>query len=106
MIYVITLWINRAGGAVYTGHNSIWYYVEDVIASVYMGLAFVGIGTYIAPKHNRIVLIILLCLVCMMSGASIFANIMNGFQLMPLISAICTIVGGGSFTYYYFVNEE
>lgn len=105
LVYIICVFGNKITYSIFQTHATIWNYGVLFFAHLIMGGAFMMIGVSVAPLYKCIVAIILFCLVCISSGMTIFANIINGFEWSNLVCTICTI-GGASYCLYLYSKEN
>lgn len=85
--------------------DNLWNKIIELVAQFIMGCAFVGIGSYMVPKWNKIVAIILFAIMCIIAGGAFIGNLAQGFSWLHLIGEICTVAGAG-YVLYYFINNE
>ena len=103
LAYIIFSWMNHTI-PVFNADN-LWNKIIDLVAQFIMGAAFVGIGTSIVPKGNKIVAIILCSIMCLICGVAFAGNILGNFSWMHLLGELCTIAGAVC-VLCYFVKEE
>lgn len=103
LAFIIFYWMNHTI-PVFNADN-LWNKITELVAQIIMGGVFVGIGTYMVPKGNKIVAIILFAITCIIAGISFIANIAQGFKWMPLLGGVCAVIGAG-YVLYHFINNE
>lgn len=106
LVYILVVWTTRNSDYSITDigkmYDSIWEYIFHCFAQFAMGLAFILIGGYIAPSYKRTVLFVLFGIACLVSGATIFAIVITGFNWNLFICSLFTLAGAGTGVYVYF----
>ena len=105
LIYIIFMFLNKSREYPNTYFVILWNYGVEFISHILMGVAFIGIGSAVAPRAKRICSCVLFALVCIFAGVSLFANFMVGFSWVSLLSTIC-MIGGAGYVFYLYLSEE
>lgn len=107
LAYIIFYLINTYTpfrGSHYTNIDKLWDYSIMFVSHIFMGMAFIGIGVYIAPSHKKACSCVLFAITCIMAGVLLTTIILN-FSWVSLISTICSLCGA-SYIFYICVNED
>lgn len=76
-----------------------------ILRGVIYGAGFVYVGSLVAPNHQKVVAIILLILLSMIYGASIFYSVITKAQFTDIVESVLTLISGGYITYSIFHND-
>ncbi len=79
---------------------SSWYFSFDlnsipiaIISSFASGMVFVIVGVKVAPpNYNKIAAFILLILIVLLDGASIYVDLLS-FSVVTMVKIICSLIG-------------
>lgn len=95
LIMGIILWLNNCGYSWYTGEPVTR--LSEILALLFRdgvaGYAFVLAGSYTAPKHNKVVSIVLATIMGVLSITSIALTIYLGREWITILGAIANMAG-------------
>lgn len=80
-------------------HNALYWVL---LRGVVYGYGFVFVGSYVAPKYQNIVAIILLVIVALLVGVWLFAEYLVGVNISHVIEVIINLISGGFAVYHVF----
>lgn len=93
--YLVGGFVNNASYVMFTGvaNDFSQYYLLEPMAHMYLGGALVYAGVRIAPSHPKTVAMALVALLIFISGASVYASLMQAtYNTLP--SSVGVLFGG------------
>lgn len=105
LAYIIFYWLNKSASGFITNMDVLWNYGIGIVSHAIMGAVYMYIGYFMVPSHQKVIGLCMFGLACVICGASISANIFNGFDWYTLICNLF-MIGGAGYVSYLIAHDE